>query len=282
MIQNNNRHHIDCRYANIGSPNRIFAVPSIHGDLAKLNVIHESIYQHFQPGDRLVYLGNYTGYGDYSRQTIDALLNFRRCLLSISGVQVNDITYIRGIQEEMWKKLMQLQFAPNPSETLEWMMDKGMAQTMDSYGLCLYEASRVAREGIIRLSRWTDKVRQTVYGNAGHDIFNASLKRAVFTDCAYTKADGVCSPLLFVNAGIDFSKSLDDQGDTLWWGNSHFKSMKRAYAPYQKIIRGFDPEDGGFEETSITTTLDDGCGRGGNLLYAAMNSIGDIVDLKAA
>ena len=273
--------HIDCRYANLGAPERVFAIPSIHGDLIKLNAIHENIYQQFRAGDRLVYLGNYTGYGDYSRQTIDALLSFRRCLLSIPGVQVDDIVYVRGIQEEMWKKLMQLQFAPNPSQTLEWMMDKGMAQTMESYGLCLYEANRVAHEGIIRLSRWTDKIRQTVYNNAGHDIFSASLKRAAFTDCAFTPANGLCSPLLFVNAGIDFSKPLDDQGDTLWWGNSHFKSMKRHYAPYQKIIRGFDPDNGGYDDNDITATLDNNCGLGGELVYAELDATGRVLDVRA-
>ncbi len=273
---------IDCRFANLGSPSRVFAVPSIHGDLHKLNIIHENIYNDFRPGDRLVYLGNYTGYGQHSRQTIDALLSFRRCLLSISGVIPTDITYIRGTQEEMWQKLMQLQFAPNPDSVLEWMMDKGMAQTMESYGICLYEANRVVREGIIRLSRWTEKARQTVYSNAGHDIFGAQLKRAAYTDCAFTKAEGTCAPLLFVNAGIDFSKSLDEQGDSFWWGNSHFKSMKLPYSPYQKIFRGFDPDCGGYDDNAITATLDGGCGRGGDLLYAAINHTGDILDIKAA
>lgn len=276
------RKPIDCRFASLGAPERIFAVPSIHGDVVNLNKIHESIYQNFRAGDRLIYLGNYTGYGHHSKQTINAILSFRRCLMSIPGVQPSDITYLRGTQEEMWQKLMQLQFAPNPSIVLEWMLNRGLAETMMSYDICLIEAQRVVHEGIIRLSRWTEKARQVVYSAPGHDMFGAQLKRAAYTDCAMTKSNGVCSPLLFVNAGIDFSKSLEDQGDCFWWGNAHFKSMRLPYSPYQKIIRGFDPENGGIHDSAITATIDDNCGRGGNLVYAELNALGDILDIKAA
>lgn len=279
IYKNNKTNQIDCRFANLGAPERIFAIPSIHGNLQKLHGIHESIFQQFRPGDRLIYLGNYTGYGDQSRQTIDSILSFRRCLLSMPGVLTTDINYIRGTQEEMWQKLMQLQFAPNPAICLEWMMDKGMAQTMESYGICLHEAQRVVYEGIIRLSRWTEKTRHTIYSNPGHDIFGAQLKRAAYTDCAFTQIEGTCSPLLFVNAGIDFSRPLEDQGDCFWWGNSHFKSMKLPYSPYQKIFRGFDPERGGYDDNSITATLDNNCGRGGNLIYATIGNTGDILDI---
>jgi hypothetical protein len=272
---------IDCRFANLGSPERIFAIPSIHGDVQKLHAIHESIYNNFRAGDRLVYLGNYTGYGAHSRQTIDAILNFRRCLMAIPAVQSTDIIYLRGTQEEMWQKLMQLQFAPNPAIVLEWMMDKGLAQTMESYGICLAEAKRVAYEGVIRLARWTEKARNAVYSNAGHDIFSAQYKRAAYTDCTFTNAN-VCAPLLFVNAGIDATRTLEDQGDCFWWGHAHFKSMKFAYNPYSKVFRGFDPEDGGIDQSPIHATLDDNCGRGGNLVYATIDQSGDITDLIAA
>ena len=278
----NNKHiqtHIDCRFASLGSPERIFAVPSIHGDLQKLHSVHESIWNRFRPGDRLVYLGNYTGYGTHSRQTVDSLLSFRRCLLSVPGVLTTDITYLRGTQEEMWQKLMQLQFAPNPALVLEWMLDKGLAQTMESYGIDIHEATRVAREGVIRLARWTERARCNVYSNAGHDIFSSQYKRAAFTDCTMVKADGVCSPLLFVNAGIDATRSLEDQGDCFWWGHAHFKHMKFAYNPYQTVFRGYDPENNGLHMNGITATLDNNCGRGGSLVYAEIAGTGEILNL---
>jgi hypothetical protein len=273
---------IDCRFANLGSPDRIFAIPSIHGDLNKLHRVHENIYNQFRAGDRIIYLGNYTGYGHHSRQTIDALLNFRRFLLCIPGVQPTDITYLRGTQEEMWQKLLQIQFAPNPPQILDWMLSQGLAQTMESYGVDLMEAKRVVYEGVIRLSRWTDSVRQKVYNNPGHDIFGAQLKRAAYTDCAMTQTHGVCSPMLFVNAGIDYTKSLEDQGDCFWWGTPHFKSMHSPYGKYQRIVRGFDPLSEGVDVGNITATLDSNCGRGGDLVFAEIAGSGEILDIRAA
>lgn len=272
---------IDCRFASLGAPERIFAIPSIHANLQKLHSVHESIFSQFKPGDRLVYLGNYTGYGPHARQTIDAILGYRRFILSIPGVLPSDITYLRGTQEEMWQKLMQLQFAPNPAQVLEWMLSQGMAQTMESYGIDVIEATRVAREGVIRLARWTEATRHKVYSNAGHDIFGAQFKRAAFTDCTY-KTTGTCSPLLFVNAGIDYKRSLEDQGDCFWWGDPHFKSMTMPYGKFQKVIRGYDPQNGGFHMNGVTATLDNNCGRGGSLVFAEFASNGDLLNVMEA
>jgi serine/threonine protein phosphatase 1 len=272
---------IDCRFASLGAPERVFAIPSIHGDLQKIHSIHETLFHQFRAGDRLVYLGNYTGYGQFSKQTIDSILSFRRFILSIPGVLPSDIVYLRGTQEEMWQKLIQLQFAPNPTQVLEWMLSQGLSQTMESYGIDINEATRVAREGVIRLSRWTENTRQTVYKNAGHDVFGSQLRRAAFTDCAL-KTTGTCAPLLFVNAGIDYTKNLDDQGDQFWWGNANFKSMTMPYSPFQRVVRGFDPDLGGYHENQVTATLDNNCGRGGNLVCAAFSGDGEIIDVIEA
>ena len=274
----NNNTSIDCRFASLGAPGRIFAIPSIHGNLQKLYAVHESLFHQFRPGDRLVYLGNYTGYGPHSRQTVNSILSFRRCLLSMPGVLPSDIVYLRGTQEEMWQKLVQIQFAPNPAHVLEWMLSKGIAQTMESYNIDIQEALRVCREGIIRLSRWTESVRQKVYAHPGHDIFGAQLKRAAYTDCGY-KQMGTCTPLLFVSGGVDFSRPLEEQGDSFWWGSPYFKHATQPYGQYQKIIRGYDPEQTGLHFGPVTATLDNNCGRGGNLVMAQISSYGDIEQL---
>ena len=279
MINQTVKTHIDCRFASLGNPERIFAIPSIHGDLQKLHSVHESLWNQFRPGDRLIYLGNYTGYGQYSRETVDSILSFRRCLLSIPGVMPSDITYLRGTQEEMWQKLMQLQFAPNPALVLEWMLDKGLAQTMESYEISPQEALRVSREGVIRLARWTERARYSVYSNAGHDIFTSQYKRAAYTSCPMTQTTGTCSPLLFVNAGIDATRSLEEQGDCFWWGHAHFKHMKFPYNPYQTVFRGYDPDNQGLHMNGITATLDNNCGRGGSLVYAEIAGSGEILNL---
>lgn len=277
---------LDCRFAVLGAPERIWAIPSIHADIGKLNTAHENVFNRFRPGDRLIYLGNYTGYGRYARETINALLSFRRCLLSIPGVKPEDIVYLRGTQEEMWQKLLQLQFAPNPKQVLEWMLCQGVAQTLESYGVSIAEAQRVTCEGVMRLARWTENLRYAVYKNPGHDIFGSQFKRAAYTDCSYKAGEnadsGICSPLLFVNAGIDCSRSLEDQGDRFWWGDPHFKSMTLPYAPFRKVIRGYDPESGGLHLNCVTATLDNNCGRGGSLVFAEIASDGEFLNVMEA
>ena len=37
-----------------------------------------------------------------------------------------DIVYLRGQQEEMWHRMLQIQFAPNPKEVLPWMLQQGV------------------------------------------------------------------------------------------------------------------------------------------------------------
>ena len=39
---------------------------------------------------------------------------------------VDDVAYLRGNQEEMWQKLLQLQFATDPRGVLKWMFEQGV------------------------------------------------------------------------------------------------------------------------------------------------------------
>jgi hypothetical protein len=108
------------RFADLLQPRRIWAIGAIHGDVVRLGAIHQEIGRRFTPGDRLVYLGNMLGRGPAVADTIDEILAFRLALLAAPGMKVEDIVYLRGAQEEMWQKLLQLQFAPNPAEVLGW------------------------------------------------------------------------------------------------------------------------------------------------------------------
>ena len=45
----------------------------------------------------------------------------------------SDIVFLRGAQEEMFSKLLQLHIAPNPIEILEWIFSHGVDQTLISY-----------------------------------------------------------------------------------------------------------------------------------------------------
>jgi hypothetical protein len=256
------------KFIDLGRPNRIWAIPAIHSDANSLIELHDLLLEHFIPGDRILYLGNYIGYGRQTCETIDELLTFRRLILSIQGVHANDLIFLRGRQEEMLNKLLQLQFAPDPENVLLWMLGNGLASTLQAYGLNQHTAFHAAKEGVMGLTKWTKQVRETIRSHKGHEIFFNHLKQAAYTS----------EQLLFVHAGLDSKRELADQGDNFWWGNDNFKQIQTAYKPFEKVIRGFDPEHKGMYINGITASLDNGCGFGGDLICTAFDQDGQVFD----
>ncbi len=238
--------------------------------------LHDRLFAELVPGDRVVYMGNSIGHGSAPIETLDEILAFRRSALSIPGMAPGDFVYLRGGQEEMWEKLQQLQFAPNPKNVLNWMLDNGMAPVLESYGLRPRDGLMAAIEGIMALTRWTARVRGAIRQHAGHDIFQCQLRRA-----AFTATEGE-SPLLFVHAGIDPHLPLQDQGDTLWWGGHGFNELNSRFDPFKMVVRGYDPDRGGFHVNNVTATLDAGCGFGGGLICASFCTNGEIIGLLEA
>ncbi len=266
----------DLKFTSLGSPRRIWSISAIHGEAEKLLDIHDTLYEKFRPGDRLVYMGNYIGYGPHPCETIDELLTFRRLLLSMPGMKTDDIVYLRGGQEEMWQKLTQLQFAQDPANTLLWMLSKGLSSTLDAYGISPHDGIVAAQEGVMSLTRWTGQIREAVRSKPGHDMFSTQLRRAAFTP------EETEFPLLFVHAGINPSQSLDRQGDSFWWAGKNFNDIKIPYNPFQKVIRGFDPAHEGMHMNCVTATIDGGCGFGGTLVCAGFEPDGSVSELLEA
>ena len=266
----------DIRFSELGAPRRVWTVSAVHGELNKLYAIHDAILERLRAGDRIVYLGNYTGYGKQSRETVDEILTFRRLALSTAGVIPSDIIYLRGRQEDMWQRLLQLQFTNKPEITLGTMLGQGFGETLKSYGINADDGMRACREGVLSLTRWTNKIREALRANAGHDIFMTQWKRA-----AFTTVNGSNS-LLFVNAGIEPSLGLEDQGDHFWWSGDDFNDITQAYAPFEKVIRGYDPTNSGVRINCVTASLDGGSGFGGDLVAARMDSAGRMLELLQA
>lgn len=272
----------DPRFANMKSPRRIWTVSAIYGDREKLAGIHEEIARNFKPGDRLVYFGNYTGgdaadgTGHSAVQTIDDLLTFRKYLLAQDGMQCGDIIYLRGVQEELWQKLLQLQFARDPAGVFEWMLAHGIAQTLCDYGGDIGEARRVCREGILSLTKWTNMLRQSLRRHPGHGEFTTALRRA-----AFTTSD---TPLLFVHAGIDPEKPLAQQQDSFWWKGKKFNDIHTAYDPFSYVIRGYDPDAQGVKINGVTMTLDGATADTNSLPITCglLSGQGELLDLMTA
>lgn len=269
----------DNRFSSLGAPRRIWAISSIHGELEKLYALHDAILERLSAGDRIVYLGNVTGHGKKSRETVDEILTFRRLALSQPGVHPADIVYLRGKQEDMWQKLLQLQFVEKPTQVLQEMLDDGLAATLESYDIDAHDGMRASKEGTLALTRWSMKIRNQIRANPAHDIFLTLHKRAAFTSNNNEKS---AENLLFVSAGIDPSKNLEDQGDSLWLQGYDFVDMTSAYAPFSKVIRGYDPKHAGVYLNCVTASLDGGAGFGGNLVCAHIDGQGKIQELLQA
>lgn len=261
------------KFARLGRPRRIWAVGAVHGEVDRLAVLHDHVAARFQPGDRLVYLGNLIGRSVRVHDLVDEVLSVRRALIARPGVLAADVVFLRGAQEEMWQKMLQLQFAPNPQDVLRWMLAQGVEGTLRAYGGRPEEGMAAAREGAVRLTRWTNGLRESIRAAPGHNALYAALRRAAFTE-----GDGI----LFVSAGIDPSRPLAAQGDAFWWSHAAFAGLAEPYAGFQRLIRGHDPAGGGLRLEGLAVTLDSGCGRGGRLAAGLFDPDGTLAEIVEA
>ena len=120
------------KFAELRAGGRLWAVSSIHGDVERLRGLHGALAPRLAADDRLVYLGNFVGHGSGASETIDELLRFRLWFLARRRAMVCDLAYLRGAQEEMWHKLLQLQFATDPRGVLAWMLEHGVGATLSA------------------------------------------------------------------------------------------------------------------------------------------------------
>src|SRR5260370_1329414 len=244
-------------FARLRRPRRIWAVGAVHGERTRLAQLHRQIAGRLDKGDRLVYLGGYLGHGPDVAGTVDELVAVRRPFLARRHTFPGDIAFLRGGQEAVWQRLLQLQFAPSPREVLEWMLDHGVGATLAAYGAELRQGLAAARDGALALTRWTTSLRAAVDARPGHRQLLTNLKRAALSE------DG--GPL-FVHAGVDPGKPLDLQGDVLWWGGADILELEAPFGRFRRGVRGYDRQRGGLRDSRHAASLDAGSGFGGALL----------------
>jgi serine/threonine protein phosphatase 1 len=258
------------RFTVLRAAERIWAVGAIHGEAERLIALHDRIAEELQDGDRIVYLGNYFGYGPDAPGVLEELLRFRCWFLSFAPFRhPDDLVYLRGAQEEMWWKLLQVQFAPDPPAVLDWMAARGMAAPLAALDFDLAEGRRKAEEGTLALTYWTNRLREAARTLPGHEALLRALKRAAYTE------NGA---LLFVHTGLDTEKPLARQSDAFWWAARSFQDIDRPYRGFRRIVRGFDPHAAGIVEGEYTLSLDAGAGRGGTLAAALLSAEGETLD----
>jgi serine/threonine protein phosphatase 1 len=261
------------RLVELRDARRVWAVGSIHGEARRLARVHDLIGERFVRGDRLVYLGNYLGYGADVATTLDELLDFRRRVLGRPQGFACDVVYLRGAQEEMWQKLLQLQFAPNPGEVLTWLVRAGVEATVRAYGGDMRQGFAATRDGPRTITRWTSGLRAAMNAAEGHATLFAALRHAAFTGEA---------GLLFVHAGIDPRRALMAQGDAFWWSSTDILELAAPFGNFGRIIRGFDRDRRGVVEGQYAVSVDGGAGRGGRLQAVCLSADGQIVDFCEA
>jgi len=121
-------------FIELNKSNKIWAIGSIHSNLNSFSSIKKFILNNFENNDKLIFLGNVIGLGDNSKETLNSVIDLRFNLMSKFKLKPESIVFLRGAQEEMFSKLLQLQLAPNPAEIVEWMFDHGVNKTIMSYG----------------------------------------------------------------------------------------------------------------------------------------------------
>ncbi|MBD1147399.1 hypothetical protein IDH28_01025 [Pelagibacterales bacterium SAG-MED31] len=210
--------------------NKIWAIGSIHSSIEAFQSIKKYILSNFEVGDKIIFLGNIIGFRKRSKEIITEVLRLRFELMAKFKLSSNNIVFLRGAQEEMFSKLLQLQIAPNPKEILDWIFSHGVDQTIISYDFDPNEFKKTASQGTIQINKLTTKLNSKIISTPGHKEFFSNLKHAAYTD---TKN------VLFVNRGVDISRPLSAQNDCFWWGYQSFSEINKPYFSFKRIVRGY-------------------------------------------
>ena len=260
-------------FVELNKSGRLWALGSIHSNLRSFNLIKKFILNNFNPDDKLIFLGNIIGLGDLSKETLSSVIDLRFKLMSKFILKSNSIVFLRGAQEEMFSKLLQLQLAPNPSEIVNWMFEHGVNKTINSYGFSEDEARNVAASGTIKISKWTSNLNKCLQKCPGHIQYFLNLKHAAYS---HTKK------ILFVNRGVDITRPLSAQNDCFWWGFQNFSKIQQPYKTFVRIVRGYESKHLNHSEIlndKVVCTLFKQPLSNNNVLCGIFGENGEILDL---
>ena len=246
IYNNNIRNH------NLGSFERVWVIGAVNGKAELFQSICSQIIEKCNLNDRLVFTGNLIGRNNNtineSKKVIDIALKLRAIFMTNSSFDTEDIVFLRGCYEELLDKSRELHISPNPLELVDWMYSRGLDEILESYNISSSLLHHAAREGASALSRASVEINLAIDSNPGHINYMTSLKRLAYNDE---------KTILFVSAGLARNKSLEEQGDELWWGGG-FANLDQPYNNLSRLVRGYDPKREGLASGKIGVTLDGG------------------------
>ena len=224
----------DNKFQEFINTDRIWAVGSLHSSIDSFQSIKKYILSNFKNGDKLIFLGNVIGYNKASKAIITDVLNLRFNLMAKFNLNHEDVVFLRGAQEEMFSKLLQLQIAPNPREITDWIFSHGVDQTIVSYDFDPDQFRNISTQGTIQINKLTSKLNKKITETPGHKEFFSNLKHAAFSNSM---------EVLFVNRGVDLSRPLSAQNDCFWWGYQNFSLINKPYSTFRRIVRGYQSNE---------------------------------------
>lgn len=230
---------------------RIWALGAQQGNDRALEALANGLLQRWQRDDKLVVLGNMLGGDGDPGRALDLMLLLRRRLLAAN--LACDVFFLRGAQEEMWHKLLSLQFAMSPLAVLDWMLARGLAATVETYGGNVDEGRIACRHGPTAIVRWTVGLREAQMARPGHAELLNSLMRAALS------ADGT---MLLSAAGADATRPIDDQADAFWWNGQSDRALDAAltnggeagWQGVMRLVRGAGPGEAADVGRVLTVT----------------------------
>ncbi|MBI3419051.1 MAG: hypothetical protein HY053_02825 [Proteobacteria bacterium] len=259
--------------AALGNPVRIWAVGSLYGRYGALCQLHEALSRKIQPGEALVYLGNYLGahsqWTGEGQAVLGELIALRDAVTALPASSPESVVFLRGAFEDLALRLPQLAFQKDPAAWVEENLPKGLEFYLSAYGAEGSDLLAAARADVFTINRFTHDWQKRLASPAGHAGFFAQMKAAANTQTR--------QPLAFIPHGLDPRVSLHLQRELLCWPQSDISRLSQ-YGTYGRVIRGTGGRWTTSADKDFVVTLDGGGGLDGMIHAACLDPQGRVLE----
>ena len=228
----------------------IFAIGDIHGCLNELTSLHKKILIHDKfdvKNDLIIYLGDYIDRGKNSKEVINQILKLKNKKIKTVNLMGNHDEFM-------------IDFLFNNKNNIKNWLNFGLDQTLRSYGI---EVVDFIKDGFG--DDIIDQLRNTLLSTMSEEHVN------FFKDLELSFSS---ENYLFVHAGIDPKKTLEDQTkeDFLWSRSKSF--FDKDFKAQKIIVHGHTPEEN-IINNPHRINIDTGCYFSGKLSSVCLSDYDD-------